>query len=416
MSNTTSQRARALAAILVGAVAALSTSPARTASTVLCEGHWKRVANDGPPGRDNAGIAYDSARKRVVLFGGSDQNTGVRLNDTWEWDGEQWIFAADTGPSGRAWHSLAYDSELQRVVLFGGQVAGNTDVNDTWTWDGTAWQEQLDPNKRPSPRNGYGIAYDNLHRKLVLYGGNRTFQPQAKDDTWTTDVPDWKRRLHASGPGGRFVYHGMAFDREHGLTIQYSGDCDHQDTWAWDGKAWAEIPGAKTATPHWRPGLAYDSARHRIVLYGGLACSGGPPTDTWEWDGTAWQQVATDGPGERLGPTSVAYDRARGEVVMFGSSKPGHPQMHDTWTWNGPTYRCDVPIPGDINCDGIVDKDDVKVVDAARGHPACAADDTRDVDGDGRIDFADKAMVQSLCTFAGCKRQETVADDDEAED
>jgi len=41
----------------------------------------------------------------------------------------------------------------------------------------------------------------------------------------------------------------------------------------------------------------------------------------------------------------------------------------------------------------VVDIDDRKIVDAARPQPACAADDTRDLDGDGRIDFADSAAA-----------------------
>ena len=34
-------------------------------------------------------MAYDEARRRVVLFGG-DGEAGM-LDDTWEWNGRQWI-------------------------------------------------------------------------------------------------------------------------------------------------------------------------------------------------------------------------------------------------------------------------------------------------------------------------------------
>jgi len=33
-------------------------------------------------------MAYDSIRKRAVLFGGADATS--QLGDTWEWDGGQW--------------------------------------------------------------------------------------------------------------------------------------------------------------------------------------------------------------------------------------------------------------------------------------------------------------------------------------
>lgn len=403
MSNTTSRRVRALGTILAGVTAALSTPPALTASPVLCPGHWRHVSSDGPSKRGNEAVAYDEARKRVVLFGGLNRSN--HLGDTWEWDGRQWLLASESGPPARAFHSMAYDAQRKRVVVFGGQTEEHGDANDTWEWDGVSWQEAFDPNKLPSPRNGQGMAYDSLRNKLVMYGGDKT-GGSGRADTWATEIPDWKRRLNAGGPGNRLVYHSMAFDLERGRVVQFSGECAAPDTWVWDGKAWSEVAGAQPTTQHFRPGLAYDSARHRTVLYASwLHCNGDLPKDTWEWDGADWQQVDTDGPDYPPEAGSVAYDRQRGEVVLFVQNK--------TWTWNGPTYRCDVQTPGDINCDGVIDKDDVGMVAAAAGHSACAADDTRDLNGDGRIDATDKAMVKSLCTFAHCGRSGAADDDDE---
>ena len=100
----------------------------------------------------------------------------------------------------------------------------------------------------------------------------------------------------------------------------------------------------------------------------------------------------------------MAYDRRRGEVLLFGGAHENHEQTDDTWVWKGPTYRCNVMMPGDLNCDGVVDIDDRKIVDAGHGTPACAPDDTRDLDGDGHITFADKTALEALCTFADCAR------------
>jgi hypothetical protein len=157
--------------------------------------------------------------------------------------------------------------------------------------------------------------------------------------------------------------------------------------------------------------MAYDSARHRVVLFGGNDCRGSGPVDTWEWDGTDWQRVATAGPGINMSSPSLAYDRDMGKVVLFGGNGPHDTATGETWTWSGPTYRCDVPIPGDINCDGIVDVDDGRIIVAGRGHPACAADDTRDLNGDGRIDYTDKHLLDALCTFDGCARSDGTVDD-----
>ena len=48
------------------------------------------------PARSGHAMAYDPARGRVVLFGGSGTGRGHGFEDTWEWDG-----ASGSGPTGR---------------------------------------------------------------------------------------------------------------------------------------------------------------------------------------------------------------------------------------------------------------------------------------------------------------------------
>ena len=57
--------------------------------------------------------------KQAVLFGGNDGTSN--LNDTWVWDGSNWIqqFPA-TSPSPRMWMSMTYDESRRQLVLFGG--------------------------------------------------------------------------------------------------------------------------------------------------------------------------------------------------------------------------------------------------------------------------------------------------------
>src|SRR5262249_53647444 len=84
--------------------------------------------------------------------------------------------------------------------------------------------------------------------------------------------------------------------------------------------------------PHWtlhslQPGLrsnaasAYDSRRHRIVVFGGQTSTPNLAIgDTLEWNGADWVHVATVGaPGARMTP-AMAYDAARGVTVLFGGS------------------------------------------------------------------------------------------------
>ena len=63
------------------------------------------------------------------MFGGGE---AFPTNDTWEWDGNDWrSFAPATAPSPRYGPALAYDAARGRVVLFGG-TDGNFGLADTW--------------------------------------------------------------------------------------------------------------------------------------------------------------------------------------------------------------------------------------------------------------------------------------------
>jgi hypothetical protein len=49
------------------------------------------ITGDQPGPRYAPAIAYDSARARVVLYGGIDSAMKTALDDTWEWDGQRWV-------------------------------------------------------------------------------------------------------------------------------------------------------------------------------------------------------------------------------------------------------------------------------------------------------------------------------------
>ena len=72
-------------------------SPDGTDSGTLGVWAWRRAqwvradSGNGPPVRVGQGIAYDAARQRIVLFGGSDPAGNRASSDTWEFDGRRWL-------------------------------------------------------------------------------------------------------------------------------------------------------------------------------------------------------------------------------------------------------------------------------------------------------------------------------------
>ncbi len=109
-------------------------------STLLpAQTNWTQRASTGPLARAGHAMAYDSGRGRVVLFGGSPNGSTSLFADTWEWDGTNWNQRNPaTPPSARNAHDMAYDSARGRVVLFGGSDYGAAGISnpraDTWEY------------------------------------------------------------------------------------------------------------------------------------------------------------------------------------------------------------------------------------------------------------------------------------------
>jgi len=55
--------------------------------------------------------------------------------------------------------AMAYDSVHRQVVLFGGAYDGFTGIDDTWVWDGSDWTQKDTP-IRPPARYGHAMVYD----------------------------------------------------------------------------------------------------------------------------------------------------------------------------------------------------------------------------------------------------------------
>jgi uncharacterized protein (TIGR03437 family) len=300
--------------------------------------NWTQTGVPGPnPARTTEAAAFDPVRGQLVLFGGSDtyyQSGGPSsggseyFNDTWVWDGIQWTQKTPAvpapNPAARIDHMMVWDGLHQKILLFGGKGATSSGnfaqgaMNDTWTWDGANWT-QASPSTSPPARGAGALVYDDTRQVVVLYGGYSSSGAKL-NDMWEWNGTTWTQRTFSGGPAAR-SHHRMAYDSYRHQTVLVSGQSGvtatpyFSDIWTWDGSSWTQQTPSLSPPVTESPVIAYDSARHQTLLWGGLVdsapgstpitgdtCSGGNCVygyyygeEMWAWgDSTGSISVSTN--------------------------------------------------------------------------------------------------------------------------
>lgn len=281
-----------------------------------------------PSSRWGHAMAYDEARRQVVMFGGYVQGSGDS-NETWVWNGANWIKKNPSSkPSPRIAPAMAYDTVRRQVILFGGRVSGGTN-SETWVWNGSNWT-RIFPGNMPSPRYSHSMAYDEARSQVVLFGGWIT---GLNNETWIWNGSNWSQIYPLNKPNPRYTY-AMAYDRSRGKIILfggYTGGSGNGETWEWNGNNWTQLFPNSEPSPRYAHAMAYDAVRRQVLLFGGWASD--YDNETWEWNGRNWILMNTNSkPGSREGH-AMAFDDARQQVVLFGGTVSGGGQSNETWVW-----------------------------------------------------------------------------------
>jgi hypothetical protein len=285
------------------------------------------------------GTVYDDARQAVVVFGGrAPADNGVSRSDSGLVDGSSW---APLGNSygRRGYVAGAFDSARARLVTYGGfdlsLLTGTAYYAETWELVGSSWtlrSAAADPGKR----DAYGISYDARRKATVLFGG---FDGTHKDDLYEWNGSTWTQRCAtapcsaAPRPSARslpvFVY-----DPARGVTVLFGGrgrTSASDDTWTWNGSHWALLVPASSPSARAAAAAAYDPVTKRVLMFGGVADDGRELNDFWAWDGTNWTSIAqTTTPAARKGAT-MAWHAAERRGILLGGTSGG--LETDAWTF-----------------------------------------------------------------------------------
>ena len=310
---------------------------------------WSPKITGGPgtPLANHSAI-FDTLGNRMIVFGGFD-DVFTAYNDVWSFDlssasvsSASWNLettGGDTAPF-RGAHSAIYDSANRRMIVFGGQDPALDYQNDVYILklSDLTWSSPTILGTPPAKRAYHTAVYDPIRQQMIVYAGT---------NGGIFDLEDVQvLSLPATGPlvwsspavGARPVHrsqHSAVYDSIGDRMLIFGGlDQDSlidgsnlsNETWAFSSGSptgWTSLlfPG----TPGFRMGhaAANDTANQQMVVFGGSTTSGFTMTnELWRMRSAStstWSLMSPGGtpPTGRMG-SSMVYDTAFKRLVIYG--------------------------------------------------------------------------------------------------
>ena len=278
----------------------------------------------------------------------------------------------DVRPGKRSQAASAGDA-TGRLVVFGGDQGPIVDqipqpdfVDETWVLDLTAGWHPV-TGTSPSARGRAGAALD-PSGWVLMFGGRYRPTGQTGDYTlyrelWAFDLTEETWALvddGSTGPTGREIP-AVVYDPDAAALYVYGGDTDPSalgispstEVWRFQDGAWAQVTTTGTApTPRHFIASTFDSARRRLVVYGGQPGNFVDPalSDLYALDlaTSTWSQLHPGGNGSPDGrfSGSLVYDAGGDRYLLLGGhADPG--VVNDVSAFDPDTGMWSSVHPGD---------------------------------------------------------------------
>jgi len=240
---------------------------------------------------------------------------------------------------------MVYDVARSRFVALPDGVSGGRELTLS-EWAGNSWRLPATTHV-PRPRVSFGLAYDMVRGRVVLFGGSlnpSSSSRQVFNDLWEFDGADWMERTTAIRPAPRYSPL-MTWDFARNCVLVVGGIADttlpHNDTWQWNGTSWLSVPAVAPDVNG--AAMAAHPPTGRVVLVRPVNFQS---SETWTYDGVAWTLAAS---GASSPPFATSYrattDLAGGRVVLLGN------WLTSVWQWNGTAWSpTPTPFDGRLDC------------------------------------------------------------------
>ena len=375
---------------------------------------WSPVGG-GIPGTSNAVFdvfSFDDGSGPALYAGGFFQSAGgVAANNVAKWDGAEW-FPLGAGADGIVRAFASYDDgsgngpELYIAGRF--ETAGGLIVNNVARWDGSQWSalgDGITGGKNVHNKLWSMTVFDDGSGEALYVSGNFTTAggiPASGVARW--DGISWSP-VGLGFPVHRFetVYALVVYDDGTGPSLYAGGSFDVagkvevNGLARWDGKEWSPVGGGTDGVV-----VALDVFDDGIdevpALYaGGIFFMAGnvAANHIARWNGRNWSSVGA-GMGGDIFPAVWAlrsFDDgsgtgpalfAGGEFTTAGGQSSSHIAK-----W----IVCPSQVPGDLDGDGTVDKDDLAILLASWGPCDDCDDCPADLDDDCTVGVIDLLIL-----------------------
>jgi len=192
------------------------------ASRSLPYGAWD---HDEPPvARSGSGMVYDPIGDDIYLFGGFPI---MPSNDLWRYDisTSTWTeLIPPDSPANRTNFGMAFDTTRNEIVIWGGLDMFYSCLNDMWRYNTASgiWTEVVQTS-RPSIRYSMSMVYSENLDALFMYGGLDNSINHVYNQLWKFDISSGAWSVAGALDGiGRFGY-GMDLDQNNDTLYIYGG-------------------------------------------------------------------------------------------------------------------------------------------------------------------------------------------------
>jgi hypothetical protein len=316
-------------------------------------GSWQPLSG---PFQNGGAMALDDTRHRILTWGGdgTDMVREMTLSGyPYPW---QMVVTAGTPPAVRSGHALVYDTARDRLIVFGGQEFAGQAFNDVWQLtlgETPAWSQLSPTGSAPDPRSNFGSCYVASSGKLFVFGGLDTDANIEPGDLYALDLnaspPVWSRPTQSGAvPSARYSS-PLAFDPVRNRLLLLGGNDGESDlndeyelnlaTFVWSVAPTTGI----VPEPRRDHVFVYDQVSSQLLVWGGTAADDSVRalnTATRHWSALNWFiGPPQQGGGRALGVFDWQWNRL---VVLAGQRGADawtfwkmSPQ--NFWYWTGPT-------------------------------------------------------------------------------